>query len=887
MAAIEQSAIIMETASISSNEASSKDPAPAMPPNDGPESITSIDCKILQYQYGITKLKLVMARLKKLYLLCAPKKIEAPIGESVEAASEASLPVKIFNNLPLLHYIVLLTGNYFAINESAFSSRLELLSNFKAFKPTQFAISPGTSHIPYDHVDLQVNALLEMPTLSAALKCLKVLDALCAHCLQGYQKRLVQAKLDKEKYTRVPSHYYEITESLSAKDLFNTDSDLDLTLDELTFPIPQDESLLNNGDFIEATLVDMDIKMLFLINKQTQKILDSLKPQIVKMKTKSFQSSENFKYSLHKIFLLTLRLNDIYTMLRKFGRKVYLSNVDHLNDQKFLFQSKNSAYFKNVLLHNLDDLFNSTKKNGTLIANLTRFIRQNALFEVNQKNVNEFTNYLNQSFTLMETTIEKFDEFGCNWIACELRFRKVYQLPKKNLYDIYQSIQEKPIPLVSNGTKTKLEAPPTTKSLEKDVKSLEKDLKKLDVETVVNRTSRSSSVSSVNSNSSASSARGLVRRGSLNSPNRNSMVVPSNTITSPSRPRPSSMLFLNQNSSLSKIDTLDAPDHLVPVNVTPSGRRRSNSQPTKPSPTAYNTEIAAASGAAHALNPNLSRSPSLSSSLRSPSGSIKRSPSARKTAPAESPAPVNKVQKQLLAVAEEGATTFTSTKSKQLSANQRLQQHLRLAAKSGALMTQEKEVLTSVTFDPNAPSALNLRSYIEAPTPSEAAAASALSSNKEKEAKEKEAKEKEKEPAAPPRVRSTRDQVTRRNTQRNSATSQLTTRASTESLTSYSSVSFTSSETSASLKKVRFIGVPDYSEAEDAPTKYSNQILKNFAVFKTPAYNAQFKKKDQLLKKEESLSFRHQLRGEPDTAPPPPPLSKPSNRLSKIKNRLI
>lgn len=905
----------MDSASVSSSNEVLPIPmatSTKLQPIDGPENITSIDCKILQYQYGIIKLKSVMSRLKKLYISCSPKKTDS---ESVDNSNS----VKVFNDLPLLHYIVLLTGNYFAINESAFASRLELLSNFKAFKPTQFTISSATSHIPYDHLDTQTNALLEMPSLLSALKCLKVLEALCAHCLQGYQKRLDQTKIDREKFGRVPTNYYEITESLISKDLFKLDSDIDLTLDELSFQIPQDESLLNNGDFIEATLVDMDIKMLFLINKQTQKILDSLKPQIIKMKSKNPPSSESFKYSLHKIFLLTLRLNDIYTMLRKFGRKIYLSNLEHLNDQKFLFQSKNPAYFKSVLLNNLEDLFNSTKKNGTLIANLTRFIRQNSIFEVNQKNINEFTKYLSQSFSLMETIIERFDEFGCNWIACELRFRKVYQLPKKNLYDIYQSIQEKKLPapvvaLISNGTKI---TPPKWETFpSRGPMSLEKELKKLDLsDTVVNRSSRSSSVSSVNSNGSVSSStRGIVRRGSLNSPNRSSVLISSNSITSPSRPRPTSMLFMNQNSSLSKIDTLALPTStesaLATVNTTPSGRRRSNSQPIKPSPTAYNTEIAAASGAAHALNskpsPSL-RSPSgslrsPSGSLRSPSGSIKsnlstgRKPASPANSQASQVPQANKVQKQLLAVAEEGGanTTFITTKSKQLSANQRLQQHLRLAAKSGALMTQEKEVFTSVTFDPNKPSAFNLRSYADAPAASEAAAASALSSNSSSTPKEtKETKETPQIVAPVPRVRSTRDQVTRRNTQRNSATSQVTTPVSTESLASYSSVSFTSSENSSGLKKVRFTGVADYSEAEDAPTNFSNRILKNFAVFKTPTFNAQFKKKDQLLKKEESLSFKHQLHGTDPTevSPVPPPSLVPkslsTNRLSKIKNRLI
>ena len=76
------------------------------------------------------------------------------------------------------------------------------------------------------------------------------------------------------------------------------------------------------------------------------------------------------------------------------------------------------------------------KKNGTLIANLTRFVRQDSRFETNSKNITNNMNFTNQGLLTVETTITKLKEFGMSWLVSELRFRRVYQLPKR-IYLIY------------------------------------------------------------------------------------------------------------------------------------------------------------------------------------------------------------------------------------------------------------------------------------------------------------------------------------------------------------------------------------------------------------------------------------------------------------------
>ena len=897
--------------------------------------IDSLDAKIIQYQYNITKIQNVIPAIQKL---------AANASESKE--------------LPLVQYAVLLCGSIFAINEGVFSTKLEIIGEFKLFKPVPISISNVVTHIPYDNPDITVKPLSELPSPESGVKCLKSLEELCYSCLQGYQKRLQQAKITKEKLKLLSPDYFGDLESMLKDQIFDN-GDNDLTLEHgLLHKLPEDTSLLDDENYVEASLTDMDIEMIFTVTGQLRSTLNHLKPNLIpfqKLKTIPKTQQEEYvksmsdgKYGLHKVLMLTLRLNEIYSILRKVGRKIYFSNYQHLYDYKLAFQSSNSNYFKLNLLKEVDGLFNATKKNGTLVANLTRFVRQNSRYELSYKTLLDFSNFVNQAYIMIENMIFKFEEFGFNWISSELRFRKVYGLPKKALIDVFQKIKEsknklregtdasdvprkattadsKPTKSLNNsrtGNPQKKESENkesdnkesenknSTDNLEKfpeidetNTKSIEQDLKKLELnDSLPSKGSRSSSISSQSSNSSTNkfSVNPTKRKLSSSQNNRNSMLpLPMSKASNLLNQRPSSMLFMNSNSSLSSFPSSTRIEINAATTTTPSGRRRSTSLPISPKMTLLQDNThKATSGAAAALarsnslkSPNSPlRSPSGSitspSNVRSPSGSIKRLGSQTRLGDGtqqqqlSSPSPKSK-QNPLIVVEEEDGSDSTSAKP--LTANQRLQLHLRQATKSGTLMTQQKETLTSVVFDPSEPSTFNLRRSVESPPT-------------------KESSDIPMQPQAPilsqgpaPNQPQTRDQVTRRNTRRNSVTPQLGNPASPNNSsvttinaqnTSESSVSSASSEdnsTAAQIKKVRFTGVPEYSELEDAPTTYANRLLKNFAVFKAPPNKPGFKRKDQLLKTEESLSLRSHLRDSSAGAFSPPP----QTGLSKFRNKLL
>ena len=199
------------------------------------------------------------------------------------------------------------------------------------------------------------------------------------------------------------------------------------------------------------------------------------------------------------------------------------------------------------------------KKNGTLIANLTRFVRQDSRFETNSKNITNNMNFTNQGLLTVETTITKLKEFGMSWLVSELRFRRVYQLPKKNLFDIYQTVPEfkqrttpptvlitGPNPLLSPASaSTNTSKSKQTILLQMVVNQRKKPLEKLETNNEGTKSrSRSSSVSSITSNGSSS---GLMRRGSISSPIKPSpLSLPQNGRNSPRTSRPNSMLFLSK-----------------------------------------------------------------------------------------------------------------------------------------------------------------------------------------------------------------------------------------------------------------------------------------------------------------------------------------------------
>lgn len=790
----------------------------------------SLDARTIQYKYAIYKLERLIRAIDELLL-------------KSDSTTESVV---------LVQYIVHLSSTLFAINEQKFGPRLAALENFKPVKLSPVSVTPVVTHVPYDLKDLEVTPLSEVPLRETTIEAVTALRKTAENCLEVYQKRLSNAEREIGN-----DNFCTDIDNLIAS-MFHPPADIDVSLhaeDSLipAFLFPIDQEYLESPDGMEALLIDIDLHALFVLTRLVLQVVRNHRAPLAKFKELKAAPKQNQRalldampqsgYALHRVLVWALRLNDLYTVVRRFGRQIYLSNYHHLHDPKFLTHMANVTVFKTQTLKAIEDLFNTAKKNGVLVATITRFIRLSSRVEISVKYIVEFFGFIGQSFVLVENLAKALEQLGKAWIAAEISFRNAYSLPSKNLLKINEINEKERLEAVKKQNEKKLKdlalqkekakaaalaSPPQKQRATERMKMLlppgEKDTIKpplplplprplpppKDKKLLQTPAPRTSSLT----NESIGNVR--TRNGSITR-------------------RPNSQIFLSlDTASISSAEVpprADAVDKRAAVNTT-AGRRRSNSLPIS-----FNA-------AAAALNP-ADKKPN---GLRSPTGSIRRSPSitrSNNTPDVTSPLANKTVQ---LTPLEEDAEPVSAPK---LTANQKFALHLKEATKSGRIHSQQRETLTSVVFDPNNPSATKIHRTPEAP----------------------------KNPPPPvieePIVRKgppTRAQITKLNTQRNSVVfnDEVKPRLSAESASSTPNTVLSDTPTKDStssvegviIKKVRFTGVPEYTPEEDAPTRNARGLMKNFAIFKQPLmsnrYTGLFKSRDNVLKKEESILFRQQ-----------------------------
>lgn len=864
-----------------------------------PTHIDSLDARAIQYKYALVKISLFISALNRM-ISTEAKLQDAP------------------NLLYLVNYMSFCISHMFSINESGFAPKLSALEAFKAPKVSTVTVSAVVTHVPYDGKDFPVNSLVELPLAGKSFLCLKALRAMCINCLEGYQKRYKNACAEIENTAYINDFDY-----LFEKELFGECSDLDLSLLSKSLPMRPfitqlEPDLLKDSDYEEAKLIDLDLSALFVFIYDISATIADLSIPIeqlaaVKRAPKAtqeaaFLSIANKEYSLHRLLFWAMRLNDLYLVARKFIRQVYYCNLEHLNDRKFLSFIPNGQYFQKQL-QEINEICSTAKKNGILVATITRFVRSNSKHAVTAKICLEFIGFVFQFLNYFEKTLLLLKSFATLWLSGELAFRESHNLYVRDLLQLLKAVQDTP--------KTKLD-----KMRLKQAAEREKEREEVQVirRKLMMPPKRNSYMLTKKSPSPPKEERATPETSKKDKAVNRYKAEPgedqestqerrertsTSTLASPvsftedilrslpevSKPLSPVRLTLHKTSSTSSLPGAIKPLEKVAVNA---NRARSSSLPLS---------FSAAYLAAKTDNAEKAKA----------AGNLKRQNSANNGA----------VRLPISQVADKPENEEPEKATKKLSASQKLQQHLQEASRAGTLYGKERETLTSVVFDPNNPSASNIKRssklYTKQPSESDSgnnnvspssklgnstllrssstklsssAAATATRSQLEKrfeptsqsknpksiaqqqmndksEGQTKSSTEKsevndnttEEQAQAPP-ARPTRAQITKHNTHRNSVLikfqeqSVSTTPSSQESASNSSSVS----ESTSSTKRVRFTGVSAWTPAEDAPTHHSKRILKNFAsiTFSSLAHSA-FKQKDHLFKKEESISFKTQL----------------------------
>lgn len=840
-----------------------------------PTQIDSLDARAIQYRYSIVKLSLFIQALDRVI-------------------KEYSTPDNQGKHVLLVHYISFCVANLFSINENGFAPKIGALETYKIPKASAVPISAVVTHVPYDGKDYTVKALTELPPAGKSVLCLKALRAMCVNCLDGYQKRYTNAsrEIDNAPYFKDLDHIFE-------NQLFSSACEMDLSLKSEFLSIPPlalsvDLSRLEDGDYAEACLIDMDVNALFSLVYNFSAILAELGSPIeemraVKLSTKTSQQSifKNLpqkSYSLHKLLFWAIRLNDLYLISRKFVRQIYQSNLEHLSDKKFLAYIPNGQIFQNQLT-DLHEFGFTAKKNGVLVATITRFVRTNSKHEVSSKSCLDFIGFIHQFFVYLGAFYEKLNTFGQSWLFGELAFRSEHNLFIDHLSKTLAALKR------TSKTQLELKRQKQMETKEKEKEDLMVTRRKLPVaaakvKTTVAPTNRITSPSSSDTKSEETQSRSPA--SSLSSAMSSSDDLPS----------------IRRNSSLKErnppTERLKKPLTLHRVSST------SSLPPEKP-------KSSVSPERANSIVGNRARSSSQPLSFGAANQALRGDDGNRKDKPDQTIANLRNRTFRASPLVVQQSENPAKVK---LSASQKFQQHLQEATKSGALFGKEKESLTSVVFDPNNPSATNIKRssklYSKMPLEipnvkkqneqkkqvtvsstslsSSAAATASKSRVDETNGKASNAGSRlvprtevdmEEEhaasmttqdnpesspqttPAAPP-VAITRAQITRANTKRNSVAIKLKSQEDLSSSNQESNMSSLSTLSIAtetlSMKKVRFSGVPEWTPSEDAPTSHSKRILRNFASFQFSSLaHTAFKQKDQLFKKEESISFRKQL----------------------------
>lgn len=764
--------------------------------------IDSLMSKIIQYEYNIIKLKRLAESLERL----------------IKEASNSK-------DTAILHYIVPFIGNAFAISENGFNSRLQDLERYTAVNINGFSIPTNLFHIPYDNNDSVVLRPREMPSSKDVMKCVRQLRELCEICLRGYNSRMALAIKKYQGEKESVKALVMTVKSLLERDYLDYQSiDIALGCDFLT---RWEEAEAHESE--EATslrMIEMDIRIIFTLVPKLKSVLHKFAGEVAalqKIKKIPTQKQEEYisslpdhHFLLHRIVMLILRLNDLYLGIRKVGRKIYLSNYEHIRDHPFLCLQNNSQALR-WSISEMNELFTLNKRNGALIAGLTRCFGQNVFIQ-DSKTLLSLTNFASQGVTNIASMLNGLEVFGQNWLLQEVDFRKTYRLREDSLVDLVVNVRNQSEILRHSRSNTAKKSGPLQSYYKPDVsRSVGAPIPAHGSEKAVpNESSLENSVTSLSLvDNSPGNVGSILERASETDEGSGNKAESSPTLTTPSDQ--ASQLPTDRNVTASPI-------------VEHKSTHQQSSENTSKADSLQDRRYGlpnASSAAAHSFSRN-------HYGLHSP-GSLRSLPIHHRNSlllrstneenfHIDSSSPHGRRIEKEMQIREA---------PERITANQRFQRRIKDASQSGSILTQNKPLHVSSAHESINPSDRYMRNFYNSEQASSRSLKIDLSDNSSMQKEN------------------------------------LVTLSSTEDASGLI-------PKGQSIKRVRFTGVPEYTEAEDAPSRYHNKYLKSVAVVRTP--NPTLRKKDQMFQNEESILFRSQIHNEG---------SNLSSNLSKLRQKLI
>ncbi|KAG7832397.1 hypothetical protein KL943_005055 [Ogataea angusta] len=348
--------------------------------------LDSLDARILQYRYASQKILKLIENVKSLVKICSQEK-----------------------KIAFTKYIILLNGCIFNVNDNIYR-RSEILINGNKFNPAQsIEPSPNTNAVSFDCMDNSTNydtTRLRLPTVRQSMDTLKLLELLLINTFEIYdhkwktamnERSTQEAKRDKPLFT-----LDDIADMLEFPELQSMQLLVDDEPENTSADAKADISLRSfDLKSLNINLVNFELAMSLFRNR-----IDALGRCKVK---ENLLSSPRYKFILQRSLLLLLHLADFYGVVRKFGKMLY-----HNNSFYFENYARTSDSLR-VVMKNLEVYFNQSKKNSLLLAAITRITRNGSLMAVRPDNIHELYKVSDDTYSLLSTMMLVLKRFQAEW----------------------------------------------------------------------------------------------------------------------------------------------------------------------------------------------------------------------------------------------------------------------------------------------------------------------------------------------------------------------------------------------------------------------------------------------------------------------------------------
>ncbi|CDK29418.1 unnamed protein product [Kuraishia capsulata CBS 1993] len=368
--------------------------------------LDSLDARIVQYQYGLLKLSRYVEKIRELRDICREKG-----------------PETVF---PIPTYPMLLSGSIFNLSDNIFR-RSEILINGGKFNPAQSVDPPtNTNSVNYDIMENATNydtTKLIIPESKRSFESLRLFEHLIINAHQIYSKKLQQA-LQERTACRVPDSagypqtfdWAEISDLLQPVELAVIPSFIYETTPENS----------NDAEAVRQSMRDSDLKVLKAVTESVDVSLATLRDYLSIMctcKTKEvLLKAPHASYMMHRGFAILLRLADLYAVLRRIGKRVYLFNYHHFQNYVRLDDGLRHA------LAVVTAYFNQPKKNNVLLASVTKLTRQGAYAMVRSDSTLAIAKQGIEACALITAMNESLKNLAIRWTDLN---KKNFNLPNK------------------------------------------------------------------------------------------------------------------------------------------------------------------------------------------------------------------------------------------------------------------------------------------------------------------------------------------------------------------------------------------------------------------------------------------------------------------------